>query len=286
MITTRILPPKHLGNYIRFFWTLEFSELSAQDSLFQVFARKYPRMVFQHHEGRSGIYHGADYLPLAYLSGLNTMPYDCGIHPSISTFGVSFYPHAIKPIFGVDVAEIVNELPDVACFGKSPVVDQLLEAVTIDQKVSILSSYFTHRLRYSTGEEMRYQAAWQELMRGTDESQVRRLTQLFNLSERQLERRFKENLGLTPKQYLKINRFEKALGWLQSGKSHSLFDISYELGYADQSHFIREFRQFSGHTPRQYLKKDKVYDESSAFIVRQSGQPGVKVHCRYSLSGS
>ncbi|MBO9565675.1 MAG: AraC family transcriptional regulator [Niastella sp.] len=286
-MTTRIIaPPRHLANYIRFYWLLEFDGIAAHDSLFRVFARKYPRMVFQHCEGRSGIYHGDDYLPLTYLSGLNTLPYDCGIHPSISTIGVSFYPHAIRPIFGINVSGIVNELPDLSHFVKTSLTNQLLDARTVMQRTTILSAFFTNRLRNSTAPDKMYVQGWRMLLRETHEHQVRQLTRTFNLSERQLERRFKDHLGLTPKQYLKINRFEKALNLLQAGSCNNLFDIAYELGYADQSHFIREFKQFSGNTPKQYLNTDKIYDESSSFILKNSPVSGEKVLCRQSLYAS
>jgi AraC-like DNA-binding protein len=274
MLTKRIAPPKHLEQYIRFFWTLEFTDLSSHDSLFKVFARKYPRMVFQHSNGNSGIYHGEDYLPLAYLSGLNTRPYDCGIHPSISAIGVSFYPHALRPIFGMNVSGIVNELPDISNFVNTCLVNRLLDARSTDQKVQILSDFFSRQLRRSSGEEIVYERGWKMLMNGTDENQVQHLTRVFNLSERQLERRFKENLGLSPKQYLRINRFERSLSLLHACNSSSLRDISYELGYSDQSHFIREFRQFSGNTPGAYINADKLYDERSAFILKHHDLSG------------
>lgn len=268
MITRKIAPPRHLENYIRFYWTLEFTDIANHDSLFKVFARKYPRMVFQHHEGRSGIYQGKHYLPLAYLSGLNTLPYDCGIHPSISTIGVSFYPHAIRPIFGMNVAGIVDQLPDISHFGQYDLVNQLLDAPTMEKRAHILSGFFTQRLHHNAAVDKMADKAWRVLMTSTEESKVQQLTRMFNLSERQLERKCREHLGLSPKQYLRLTRFEKALNMLQSGKRSGLFDVAYELGYADQSHFIREFKQFAGHTPRQYQQTDKLYDEKSAFIVK------------------
>ncbi|HEY5825191.1 MAG TPA: AraC family transcriptional regulator, partial [Cyclobacteriaceae bacterium] len=55
----------------------------------------------------------------------------------------------------------------------------------------------------------------------------------------------------TPKLYGKINRFQHSLGLINQ-KDTSLTDIAYEAGYFDQSHFIREFKSFTGVTPSSY----------------------------------
>jgi len=62
---------------------------------------------------------------------------------------------------------------------------------------------------------------------------------------------FVQYTGLTPKLYSQINRFQNSLQLVREGNS-SLTSIAYECGYADQSHFIREFKSFTGLTPSGY----------------------------------
>lgn len=268
MITKKIFPPKHLQKYIRFFWVLDFDSISKSNSLFKVFARKYPRLVIQHNEGNSGIFHGDKPLPLGYFSGLNTKPYDCTITPSITTLGVSFHPHGLKAIFGIDTIEIVNELPDITNFISRNYIDRLVESKSVEEKITALCDLFTKELMLNEAKQpIIEKKAWQLILNGTDEMAVIKLSKYFNLSTRQIQRIFKANFGLTPKQFLQINRFEKSLDLLRTRQDEKLLDIAYELEYSDSSHFIREFKQFSGQSPSDYLKLNKVYDESSAFIV-------------------
>jgi AraC-like DNA-binding protein len=70
------------------------------------------------------------------------------------------------------------------------------------------------------------------------------------VSSRTLERKFKQILGIPPKKFSNIVRFQRALEKIQSNSaSGNLIDIAYEFGYADQAHFIRDFKSMSGIVP-------------------------------------
>ena len=64
---------------------------------------------------------------------------------------------------------------------------------------------------------------------------------------------FRDNVGLTPKTFLKVTRFQKAIKEIEQHKKISWASIAIESGYYDQAHFINDFKNFSGFTPRQYL---------------------------------
>jgi len=73
----------------------------------------------------------------------------------------------------------------------------------------------------------------------------------YGISARYMQQLFVQYTGLTPKLYSQINRFQTSLQLIREGNS-SLTSIAYECGYADQSHFIREFKSFTGLTPSGY----------------------------------
>jgi AraC-like DNA-binding protein len=77
----------------------------------------------------------------------------------------------------------------------------------------------------------------------------------LGLSLRQLERRFHEAVGLSPKALARLIRFARASERLDLDPGMSLTSLAFELGYADQPHFIREFRAFAGMTPGQYASE-------------------------------
>ncbi len=104
------------------------------------------------------------------------------------------------------------------------------------------------------------------LHRHVSDYKVAYLVTQYNISERQLERKFNEEVGLPPKTFLRILRFERAYRLLRESTYEKLSDIAYDLGYADQSHFIRDFRASAGFMPRVYHSTTKIVEESSSFL--------------------
>ena len=94
------------------------------------------------------------------------------------------------------------------------------------------------------------------------ETSVTELASVTCLSKKQFERLFNELVGANPKEYARIVRFQKSLNLLQHcSEDTNLSQLAYQCGYADQSHFIREFKQFSGYTPLSLLNVCKPYSD-------------------------
>ena len=73
-----------------------------------------------------------------------------------------------------------------------------------------------------------------------------------SISERQLERKFARQVGLSPKALCRVVRFRHAKNLLEKVSAHSAGDLVYDCGYYDQTHLIREFRVFTGQTPAHF----------------------------------
>ncbi len=92
---------------------------------------------------------------------------------------------------------------------------------------------------------------------------VNELSSIACLGKKQFERLFHSFVGVNPKEYTRIVRFQKALARMQrqAGKEINHAQIAYASGYADQSHFIREFKKFCGYTPMSLLKVSDPYSD-------------------------
>lgn len=82
---------------------------------------------------------------------------------------------------------------------------------------------------------------------------IHQLTRKVGYSQKHLIKIFKEHVGLTPKGFLKVMRFQKAISEIEKNKAVKWTSIAYESGYYDQAHFINDFKIFSGLTPEQFL---------------------------------
>jgi AraC-like DNA-binding protein len=89
----------------------------------------------------------------------------------------------------------------------------------------------------------------------TPQISVNELSSIACLSKKQFERLFHSFVGINPKEYTRIVRFH------QAGKELNQVQIAYASGYADQSHFIRDFKKFCGYTPMSLLKVSNPYSD-------------------------
>ncbi len=80
---------------------------------------------------------------------------------------------------------------------------------------------------------------------------VSHICHLFNITPRTLERHFRYSIGISPKAMLHLFRISHAISLLREKQDSDLTGISYQSGYYDQSHFIRDIKEFTGITPRQ-----------------------------------
>jgi methylphosphotriester-DNA--protein-cysteine methyltransferase len=75
---------------------------------------------------------------------------------------------------------------------------------------------------------------------------------------RQLERHFRKQIGISPKQLSKVIRLQATLQMLINQNSETLTEIAYESEYFDQNHFIKDFKEFVGVTPKEFLGNENM----------------------------
>lgn len=148
---------------------------------------------------------------------------------------------------GVPASELSNaSVPlELLLPGSREVVERFQGARTITESVAIVEDFLARRP--FTADPL-VERALRLLAAGLGEDVlIARIARSLSMSERQLERRFLQRVGTTPKRYASLCRFERAAALIGSGAP--LGRIALDAGYYDQSHFIRELRRFAGMTP-------------------------------------
>lgn len=102
------------------------------------------------------------------------------------------------------------------------------------------------------------------MLRCHGQVRIGRLANSVGLSVRQFERRFIQQVGVRPKLYARIARFEAALDSRARSGTKSWTEVAHEFGYHDQMHLVHDFEQFSGETPTNLLTE--VENAHRAFI--------------------
>jgi AraC-like DNA-binding protein len=179
------------------------------------------------------------------------------IRPSgvVDLLGVRFEPGGAYAALGDAFAELAGEVWD----GEAVLPRPLREAVrrvagegTDERRSALLESALIACVAARPPGDGVVEAAVRLVVQSGGAISVAGLERRVGLSERQIERRFARQVGLSPKTLGVIVRFQRVLTEIQRG-SPSWADVAVGAGYADQAHLIRHFRRFTGTTPTGYV---------------------------------
>ena len=124
----------------------------------------------------------------------------------------------------------------------------VLEARNNRQRQQLVEEFLLQQLVITTP-RARFDLAVKEILRTRGQTRVREVANQVGWSSRQLERDFEASLGLSPKSFSRIIRFQNLLRLVGEGALREWVNLAIEGGYADQPHMVREFREFAGQTP-------------------------------------
>lgn len=250
-----ILPPPALRDYVKYFWYYNPELMSRPSAQFRIIPSGFPGLIFQHDNGNPSVHLSDGYrYPLAFAQGQDTRPCVNIDKGSSSIVGVRLSPTGLKSLFHIDsheATDAVIPLDDLAGYN---LTEQLLHASGTFEVINLLSEFLLNRIRNMRFQDMLVEQSIEEILKNIDWTTPRFLSNRFYISPRQLQRRFKYFIGVSPERYIQILKFQKSINVIQQNHFKSLTDIAYELGYSDQSHFIRQFRSFSGLAPKEALK--------------------------------
>jgi AraC-like DNA-binding protein len=263
----RYLPPGELKSYVRYFWSYHSMKSNASKLRIESFADRFPRLIFQDLKDFEALQTTTNtLLPACYISGVDTLPSTSVMDGRFSHFGISFYPHALHTLFKIDASELVNRMPDIELIVKSGLAQKLNDTVSDEERIDLVSRFLIDSLPISKRTNQLINNIIHSEHLSFDASVIS-LQEEFKVSERQLERVFKSAIGISPKKYQRILRFESALEKLSAANYSDLTAISYDLNFSDQAHFINDFKNLSGLSPYEFVKNNKIGSESSSFIT-------------------
>jgi AraC-like DNA-binding protein len=171
---------------------------------------------------------------------------------------VDLSPLGAFQFFGLPLSELARRvvpLDDVLGPEAPLLAERLYEASRWDERFALLDAAIAARLAEHLPASPDVAWAWRRLTETEGRVPIAALTAELGCSRRHLTTRFREQLGMPPKAFARILRFDRAVRRLRLEGELRLAEIAYDCGYYDQPHFNRDFRQFAGSTPSEFLAR-------------------------------
>ena len=254
-----------LKQHIKYICTAQSDHQVSGSQHFKFFADGSPGIMFYQSEHAMFLNRNEKKLATLFLYGQTVKPIEITAFGSFRMIIVYLYPHVIKSLFGIEAREITDTCLDFDLLPFTGVKDftaRLSEDISVENQVHVLSDFLLKLIdRHKVTIENDLQYVTTHLADAKGNVPLRALQNELQVSERTFERKFLQHVGVSPRLFARICRFHAALSQLRSNNYLKLTDIAYESGFADQSHFIRTFKEFTGLTPREYLVNYQIVSE-------------------------
>jgi AraC-like DNA-binding protein len=169
--------------------------------------------------------------------------------------GIKFRPGGFRPFVPFAVTRLsgrVLPLGEVFPTGAPAAEEAVLAATTVSARIAAASTFLRERLPPADEVAERAATIVRRILEDPEVRKVDDLVRIFDTNPRALQRLFRDYVGVSPKWVIRRYRLHEALERLEAGGSQSWTALALDLGYFDQSHFIRDFRALVGRTPASY----------------------------------
>lgn len=251
-------PAKILVPYIRHYYVFESSEhITYEDT---VFPSGDMEVIFNLGNGVWEAFQDGDFQknPAVELWGQITRPLQIRSSGAHLMLGVRFFTHATSFLLDDEIGifnDQVSDLTDLIGRDTRNLHSRLLETHSLTARIALLDDFFTGRLMRAAGRKERLNRVahiLNSIKQDPAENNISRIADTFGITTRYLHKLVYKHTGLSPKSFDKIQRFQMSLKLIGENKL-PLTSVAYDAGYFDQSHFIRDFKSFTGLTPSAYL---------------------------------
>jgi len=201
-------------------------------------------------------------LPGAALTAAQSRSFVIDTIEQTDVMGVEFHPGGTWPFFDAAADELVNQhisLKDLWGDCAESLRARLLAARTPRDKFLVLEQALVDLAVRPIEVDDCVAHAVQALSRSPQIQTISTLGRRMSISARKFSRIFTQQVGLKPKTFLRVQRFNRVLTQIGLGREIDWASVVAQCGYYDQAHFIKDFRAFSGFTPTEYVEVSKVH---------------------------
>lgn len=258
------IPSDALKPFVKHYWGLEKVFEQGASHTQRVMATGLPELIF--YFGRKPEASNRQLEGNVLLNAQQNDFYDLILSERLSLFAVTFHPEGLSRFWTIPLQELQNQSLYLGLLDKTlaaELEEKLENASCFPDRVQIVEAVLIRLLgqRPFSVDHHRMSSTIALIKSTQGRVLIDALAQDACLSRKQFERKFIAHIGLSPKQYLKIIRFQYALYLHQQNTSGNLTELAYRAGYYDQSHFVNDVRELAGYSPKKLFKETEIVSD-------------------------
>lgn len=200
--------------------------------------------------------------PRAMVIGQTIEPFYIEPTGYVNTFAVRFYPYGFANFVTTPLKDLANkETPIQLLFGEksaNELEQKIGKAIDSSQRIAIIEDFLLRKLNAKTTIDKIVKTTIDALLATNGSAPINHILKTDLSKRRQLERKFSKQIGISPKQLAKVIRLQSALKMLLNKSTENLSKIAYQNEYYDQAHFIKDFKEFTGTSPKEFLGNENM----------------------------
>lgn len=251
-------PKEELNSLVKCYWTLESSVATSEiqtivpDGCMEMIFH-YGDLYEQYTEKENSLIQ-----PRCFVMGQLTRPLEIKPTGTTGIFSVRFHPNGFLPFASTPIKSMENTaVPLEKLFGLEglKVEKEILEANSTEDRIARIEAFLINRLIETESIDGIVKSIVETILTANGQLSINALSKQTNINRRQLERKFSTAIGLSPKQLSKTIRLQATLKMLLNKNFTSLTALAHENDYYDQAHFIKDFKELTGFTPKEFYGK-------------------------------
>jgi len=261
-----IKPSRILENHVKQYWILEMEACELIGNCHRVIPHGLTEMIFNYrdlYKCTSG--NDFDIQPRISMSGQKSKFSDVLPADKTGIISVMFYPLGAKQFFPFPLAEIADKsvgLENIFNREIAFLTEKLMEKCNLSQRIELIEEFLIQKLyRNFTADDHLVKESLFLINKHRGFVCLGEMLKKLKTSERQLERKFQSQIGISPKKFIRIIRFQSTIYDFQFNSNQNFTNLGYNNGYYDQSHFIKEFQLFTGYSPKEFFKYPNLYSD-------------------------
>lgn len=252
MKVRNLIPDSKIAEYVDRILVIENNQITSPFIL-PLYANGVPTILFKSVKGKLG----NDNSSHLTLFGQTVLPESLTLPDGFTLIAYFFKPYTLISLFGVPAQELTDKPIDLNLLLAKQSMDlqeRLLNAGTADDMIALLDNFVFSLITQSKTECPLIKYATTRIANNPSKEALMVVQKELHITERTFQRMFERNIGVAPNLYRRICQFNSAFVQLNNRAHQKLSDIAYQNGYADQSHYIRSFKEFTNITPKEYLQ--------------------------------